>query len=104
MLHGLIICGVCAANGIPWIAFTMGVIMVGFGLSVGASVTMGCILDCYKDVDGEVVTTIILICNIIGFAVTFGIQPWIDGMGLQNSFITITVLSFFIIMFSVVCN
>jgi hypothetical protein len=74
--------------------------MIGFGLSVGGGVTMAYILDCYKDIAGEVVTTIILIRNIIGFGITFGIQPWIDGMGLQNTFITVGMLSFAITLFS----
>jgi hypothetical protein len=74
--------------------------MVGFGLSVGGGVSMAYILDCYKDLAGEVVTTIILIRNIIGFGITFGIQPWIDGMGLQNTFVVIGILSFIITLFS----
>lgn len=61
---------------------------------------MAYILDCYKDVAGEVVTTIILIRNIIGFGITFGIQPWIDGMGLRNTFITIGMMSLAITLFS----
>lgn len=102
MPGGLIMYGACAAHGVPWIASAVGMGMVGFGLSVGGSVTMAYILDCYKDLDGEVVTTIILIRNIIGFGLTFGIQPWIDNMGLQNTFITIGCLSFVVTVFSAV--
>ncbi|KIM93806.1 hypothetical protein OIDMADRAFT_45953 [Oidiodendron maius Zn] len=85
MPAGLIIYGVCAAEGLPWISSVVGMGMVGFGLS---------------DVAGEVVTTIILIRNIIGFGITFGIQPWIDGMGLRNTFITIGMMSLAITLFS----
>lgn len=74
--------------------------MVGFGLSVGGGVTMAYILDCYKDIAGEVVTTIILIRNVIGFGITFGIQPWINGMGLQNTFVVVGLLSFVVTGFS----
>lgn len=74
--------------------------MVGFGISVGGGVTMAYILECYRDLAGEVVTTIILIRNIIGFGITFGVQPWIDGMGLQNTFLIMGSMSFAITGFS----
>jgi len=101
MPGGLIIYGVTAAHGVHWIAPVFGMGMVGFGLSVGGSVTMAYIVDCYKDLAGEVVTTIILIRNIVGFAMTFAIQPWIDKAGLQNTFITVGCLSFAITIFAV---
>ncbi|KAH8602317.1 major facilitator superfamily domain-containing protein [Bisporella sp. PMI_857] len=100
MPGGLIIYGACASRGLPWIAPVVGMGMIGFCLSVGGGVTIAYIIDCYKDIDGEVVTTIILIRNIIGCGITFGIQPWIDGMGLQNTFITAGMLSFVITLFS----
>ncbi|KAL3426430.1 hypothetical protein PVAG01_03221 [Phlyctema vagabunda] len=101
MPGGLVIYGVTAAHGLEWIVPVVGMGMVGFGLSVGGSVTMAYIVDCYKDLAGEVVTTIILIRNIVGFALTFAIQPWIDRSGLQNTFITIGCLSFAITIFAV---
>lgn len=102
MPAGLMIYGVTAAHGLPWIAPVIGTGLVGFGLSVGGAVTMSYILDCYKEIDTQVVTTIILLRNIIGFGITFGIQPWIDGMGLQNAFIFVGCLAFTVTMFAVV--
>lgn len=32
--------------------------------------------------------TVILIRNTMSFAIGYGVTPWIDGMGLQNAFIT----------------
>lgn len=101
MPGGLIIYGVTAARGIHWIVPVIGMGLVGFGLSVGGSVTMTYILDCYKDLAGEVVTTIIVIRNLVGFGLTFGIQPWISQSGLQNTFIAVGMLSFTITIFSV---
>lgn len=93
MPAGLMIYGITAAHGLPWIAPVVGMGLVGFGLSVGGTVTMAYILDCYKEIDGQAVTTIILIRNVVGFGITWGIQPWIDGMGLQNTFIFVGCLS-----------
>ncbi|CAD0093172.1 unnamed protein product [Aureobasidium vineae] len=94
MPGGLIIYGATAAHGLHWIAPVFGMGLVGFGLSVGGTVTISYILDSYKEIDTQVVTTIILIRNIIGFGVSFGIQSWIQGMGLQNAFVVIGCLSF----------
>ncbi|KAI5236361.1 MFS general substrate transporter [Aureobasidium subglaciale] len=100
MPGGLIIYGATAAHGMHWIAPVFGMGLVGFGLSVGGTVTMSYILDSYKEIDTQVVTTIILLRNTIGFGVSFGIQSWINGMGLQNCFIMIGCLSFAITMFA----
>ncbi|PCG89521.1 Major facilitator superfamily domain, general substrate transporter [Penicillium occitanis (nom. inval.)] len=100
MPAGLILYGVGAANGLPWIGPIIGMGLVGFGLSVAAILTMAYVVDCYKTIDGEAVTTVILIRNIIGSALTFGIQPWIDSLGVQDTFIMAGCLSFAITMAS----
>lgn len=96
MPAGLILYGVGAAKGLPWIAPIIGMGLVGFGLSVAAALTMAFVVDCYTAIDGEAVTTVILIRNIIGSALTFGIQPWIDSMGVQDTFIMVAILAFVI--------
>lgn len=98
---GLIIYGVTSAHGLPWIVPIVGVGLVGFGLSVTGAVTMSYIMDCYPLLDTQVVTTIILIRNLVGFGITWGIQPWINGMGQQNTFICVGALSFAVTSFSV---
>ncbi|KAM6534565.1 hypothetical protein FALCPG4_004194 [Fusarium falciforme] len=98
MPGGLILYGVGAAKGLPWIAPIIGMGLVGFGLSVAAALTVAYTVDCYQAIDGEAVTTVILIRNIIGSALTFGIQPWIDSMGVTDTFITVGCLSFVITM------
>ncbi|KAF2151555.1 MFS general substrate transporter [Myriangium duriaei CBS 260.36] len=102
MPAGLMLYGLGAAHGLHWIVPVIGMGFVGFGLSIGGAGTIGYILDCYPLLTGQCVTTIILIRNCIGGAMTFGIQPWIDGMGLQNTFALIGVLSFVVTIFAVV--
>lgn len=97
---GLILYGAGAAAGLPWIGPVFGMGMVGFGLSIGGTVGISFVIDTYKDIHGEAVTTVILIRNIIGFGVTFGIQQWIEGMGLRNCFILIGCLAFVITNFA----
>ncbi|KAF4957906.1 hypothetical protein FGADI_2735 [Fusarium gaditjirri] len=100
MSGGLILYGIGAANALPWIGPAVGMGLVGFGLTVAAALTMAYVVDCYKEIDGEAITTVILIRNVIGCAMTFGIQPWIDSMGVQNTFILVCFLSFIITVFA----
>lgn len=97
---GLIIYGVTSAYGLHWIVPIIGMALVGFGLSVAGAVTMSYILDCYPLLDTQVVTTIILIRNIVGFGITWGIQPWIASMGQQDTFICVGALSFAVTVFA----
>ncbi|KAK4623483.1 hypothetical protein CLAFUR0_07415 [Fulvia fulva] len=100
MPAGLILYGVTSAHGMHWIVPIVGTGFVGFGLSVGGTVSMSYIIDCYKEIDTHAITTIILIRNLVGFAITWAIQPWINGMGQQNAFILVGVLSFVITGFA----
>ena len=97
---GLIIYGVTSAHGLHWIVPIIGTGLVGFGLSVAGAVTMSYILDCYPLLDTQVITTIILIRNLVGFGITWGIQPWITNMGQQNTFICVGSLSFAVTAFA----
>ncbi|KAF2212954.1 hypothetical protein CERZMDRAFT_96628 [Cercospora zeae-maydis SCOH1-5] len=96
MACGLILYGVASAHGLHWIVPVLGAGFVGFGLAVGGSLAIAYIIDCYERLDTHVMTTVILIRNIVGFGITWGIQPWIDGMGQQNCFILTGVLAFII--------
>lgn len=93
MPGGLILYGAGAAAQLPWIAPVIGMGLVGFGLSVGGSIAVAYVVDCYEAIDGEALTSVMLIRNIIGFGLTFSVQPWIEGMGLRNTFILMGCLA-----------
>lgn len=38
-------------------------------------------------------TSVIIIRNTLGFAVSYAINPWIDAMGVQNCFITVAMVA-----------
>lgn len=46
-----------------------------------------------KEIAGESLISVIIIRNTLGFAVSYGIDPWINGMGLQNCFITVSMVA-----------
>ena len=49
--------------------------------------------DLTQEIAGETMISVIIIRNTLGFAVSYGINPWINGMGLQNCFITVAMVS-----------
>jgi hypothetical protein len=46
-----------------------------------------------QEIAGETLTAVIIIRNTLGFAVSYGINPWIDAMGVQNCFITVAMVA-----------
>jgi hypothetical protein len=85
---GLILWGVGAAHTVHWFGpvFAMGVIAMTNTIGLQISVTY-CI-DSYRALSGEAIITVILIRNTMSFAIGYGITPWVEGMGLQDCFIT----------------
>ncbi|KAG9675500.1 MFS general substrate transporter, partial [Aureobasidium melanogenum] len=85
---GLILWGVGAAQHVMWFGcvFAMGVIALTNTIGIQLSISYA--VDSYKDLGGEAIVTVILVRNTMSFAIGYGITPWIDGMGLQNAFIT----------------
>lgn len=47
----------------------------------------------YRDLGGELITTIILIRNTLSFAINYAITPWIDAMGQRDTFILVAALA-----------
>ena len=68
------------------LAFGLG--MLVFGLVVGGSIAIAYAIDCFPQIGGESMASVMVIRNTIGFALSFAITPWYTGMGLQNCFIT----------------
>ena len=59
-----------------------------FGLIVGGSIGLAYAVDCFKEIAGESMSSIIIIRNTIGFGFSYAITPWYTNMGLQDCFIT----------------
>lgn len=90
---GLILWGVGAARGVHWFGLIVGLGMLAFSVICGGSITLSYDVDCFKEISGESMISVIIIRNTFGFAVSYGINPWINGMGLQNCFITVAMVS-----------
>lgn len=84
---GLILWGVGAAQNIHWfgLVFAMGVIAITN--SLGLNISVSYCIDCYRELSGETIVTVILIRNTMSFAIGYSITPWVTNMGPQNAFI-----------------
>lgn len=85
---GLITWGVGADHGVHWIGLAFGLGMLTFGLIVGGGIGLSYAVDCFKEISGESMASVIIIRNTIGFGFSYAITPWYTNMGLQNCFIT----------------
>ncbi|KAF2768579.1 MFS general substrate transporter [Teratosphaeria nubilosa] len=102
---GLITWGVGAYHGIHWSGLAFGLGMMVFGLVVGGAVALAYAVDCFKEISGESMASVIIIRNTIGFGFSYAITPWYTGMGLQNCFIlagfvALACMSTFLLMLS----
>ncbi|TVY42520.1 putative MFS-type transporter, partial [Lachnellula occidentalis] len=90
---GLILWGVGAARGVHWFGLIVGLGMLAFSVICGGSISLSYDVDCFKEIAGESMISVIVIRNTLGFAVSYGINPWINGMGLQNCFVTVAMVA-----------
>lgn len=90
---GLITWGVGAANDVHWVGLIIGLGILVFSVVTGGSIALAYNVDCFKDISGDSTTSVIIVRNTMGFAVSYGITPWYTNMGVQNCFITAGILS-----------
>ncbi|KAE8361511.1 major facilitator superfamily domain-containing protein [Aspergillus caelatus] len=65
----------------------------GFGFITTADVALTYLTDCYPDILGDALIAIVFIRNGFAMVVRFAFTPWINGMGIQNTFILIGMLA-----------
>lgn len=85
--------GVGAAHGVHWVGLAFGLGMMVFGLVIGGGIGLSYAVDCFKEISGESMASVIIIRNTIGFGISYAITPWYTNMGLQNCFITAGFIS-----------
>ena len=90
---GLVLWGVGASKGVHFMGLIIGFGLVALGIVCAGSISLAYAVDCFKEISGESVITIIVIRNTIGFAFNYAIDPWISSMGLQNCFVSVAVIA-----------
>ncbi|KAJ5288633.1 hypothetical protein N7478_001663 [Penicillium angulare] len=91
---GLIIYGVGAAQGWNYWALLIGMVAIGFVGPAAGSLTITYVVDSFHELSGEGLIAVVLIRNTLNFGFNYGVTPWVDSMGMQNSFITAGLVAF----------
>ncbi|KAK8030276.1 MFS transporter [Apiospora arundinis] len=88
----LILWGVGAAHHVHWfgLVFAMGVL--AYASTTGVTLSVSYLIDTYRDISGDALTTCILIRNTMSFAIGYGITPWLHNLGYQNCFVSIAFI------------
>ncbi|KAI1087477.1 putative MFS transporter [Rostrohypoxylon terebratum] len=85
----LILWGVGAAHHVHWFGLVFAMGTTAFANTMGITLSVSYLVDTYRDLSGDALTTCILIRNSMSFAIGYGITPWLDGLGTQNCFISV---------------
>lgn len=83
---GLLLWGLGSASHIPWPALLLALGFLAFQNACGASLAVTYLVDSYREVAGDALTAVIIVRNVMAFAVSYGIDPWIEGMGTRRAF------------------
>ncbi|CAK7199693.1 hypothetical protein SEUCBS139899_002376 [Sporothrix eucalyptigena] len=84
----ILLYGVGAAHGVHWIGILIGTGALSAANTASVPLSINYLVDTYRDMAGMAMTVVVIIRNTMYFAVSYGIQDWIDGMGLQNAYIS----------------
>ncbi|OTB04100.1 hypothetical protein M426DRAFT_321196 [Hypoxylon sp. CI-4A] len=99
----LILWGVGAAHEVHWFGLVFAMGMTAFANTMGVTLSVSYLIDTYRDISGDALTTCIIIRNTMSFAIGYGITPWLDNLGYQNCFINVAfvglaICSIFLVM------
>ncbi|KAI1146109.1 major facilitator superfamily domain-containing protein [Nemania diffusa] len=98
-----ILWGVGAAHGVHWFGLVFAMGTTAFANTMGITLSVAYLIDTYRDISGDSLTTCIIIRNTMSFAIGYGITPWVENLGYQNCFISaafvgLAICSVFLIM------
>lgn len=93
MPAGLLIWGLGAYHHAHWAVLLLGGLLCGYCNVSGGAYALAYAVDCFKELSGETIVSVILCRNTLSFAFNYAITPWIDAQGLQKTFIAVAILS-----------
>ncbi|KAF4991114.1 hypothetical protein FDECE_14156 [Fusarium decemcellulare] len=99
---GAILTGVGLNNGLSWPLVALGVVLYNVGVAPIASVALTYLGDSYGDVIGDALVGVTVVRNAFSTAFIFALTPWIDRIGITYVFVTLLLISVFILAFFIV--
>ncbi|KAB8266310.1 major facilitator superfamily domain-containing protein [Aspergillus pseudonomiae] len=89
----LILWGVGAAHQVHWFGLLVAMCLIAMANTCGVTLSVNYLVDSYRELSGDAMTSIILVRNTMSFAIGYGITPWINNLGYQNCFISAAFIS-----------
>lgn len=83
-----------AAHHVHWFGLVFAMMCLAICSTCGVALAISYMVDSFRDISGDSLTTIILVRNTMSFAIGYAITPWIDSLGLQNCFISVAFVGF----------
>lgn len=93
---GLLVWGAGSVHDVQWSGLLMAMGLLGFVNTCGASLAVNYLVDCYREMSGSALTTVIVVRNTMSFAIGYGITPWVDDLGRQDCFISAACIGAFV--------
>ena len=98
---GIWLWGLGAYYQISWVGLAFAYSISTFTIMMGAAVSYVYVLDCYKEMGGYAIVSVILIRNIVAFTFGYAVTPWITAQGMKNTYLVVGVLA---LVFWAVCG
>ncbi|KAJ5273668.1 Major facilitator superfamily domain general substrate transporter [Penicillium angulare] len=85
--------GIGLAKGWYWVILAVGNGIFGFGFMITADVALTYLTDCYPLILNDALISVVFVRNGFAMIIKFAFTPWLKGMGIQNTFVLIGVIS-----------
>ena len=85
----LILWGVGAAHHVHWFGLVVAMGTTAFANTAGITLSVAYLIDTYRDLAGDALTTCIIIRNTMSFAIGYAITPWLRRLGYQDCFVSV---------------
>lgn len=97
---GLLMFGIGVTKNLNWRVFYVGLGFIAYLFSSAMNLAMLYVLDTYQDLVIETLIGVAVINNIIGCIFTFACSPWLESIGTQRTYISLSVITLGIMYFA----
>ncbi|KAI1625939.1 serine/threonine kinase 16 [Exophiala viscosa] len=98
---GIFLYGFSLAKDAHWIIPCVGVALYGFSQASIQALSLSYLMDSYSEILGDALIGVTFVRNIIAAGIVFATGPWIDSLGLYNTFVSLGCLSLFFTLLAV---
>ncbi|KUJ18805.1 MFS general substrate transporter [Mollisia scopiformis] len=98
---GLFLYGFALAHDAHWIAPMAGVALYGFSQASIQALSLTYLMDSYEEASNIPIFGVCFVRNAIAACIVFAVSPWIEGMGMYNTFVLLGCVALFVMLLCV---